>query len=164
MDKGLKEILSRLYEVDSPCPSRDVFDIPTAKAIKDEVYAAALVDADNIENDAGRFSVVLTATSRGAMDPQLGSDKLAWERHCKPLLTSLSGDILHFIQRLGKDEVTNIERKSGRGVMEAAVHADFGSAEYDGLDAVSLRTDKRVRLGLRFSGPLVAGTFKWAYP
>lgn len=164
MDKELKSILDRLYEVDSPCPTRDVFDIPSAKEIERECYAAAANDADNIKDDSGRFYVILVATSRGAMDPQLGNDKVAWEKHCKPLLSALSGDILHFIRRLGKDEVTNLDRKSGRGMMEAPVNADFSDADFDGLEDVAIRTDKRVRLGLRFSGPLTVGEYKWAYP
>lgn len=164
MDEALKSILDRLYEVDSPCPSREVFDIPTAKEIEREAYAAAVIDADNIEGDSGRLFVNLVATSRGAMDPKLGGNKVAWAHHCQPLIAALSGDMLHFIKRLGRDEVTNISRKSGRGMMEAPVQADFRDAEFDGLEDVSVRTDKRVRLGLRFSVPLTVGDFKWAYP
>lgn len=163
MDKELKSILDHLYEVDSPCPTRDVFDIPSAKEIERDCYTAAANDAGSLADDSGRFYVVLVATSRGAMDPALGADKAAWEQHCKPLLAALSGDIRHFIKRLGRDEVTNISRKSGRGETEAPVHADFGDVDYDGLEEVTVRTDKRVRLGLRFSGPLTVGTFKWAH-
>lgn len=163
MDEALKSILARLYEVDSPCPSREVFDIPSAKEIEREVYAAAANDSENIKDNSGRFFVILVATSRGAMDSKLGSNKAAWEQHCKPLIAALSGDILHFIKRLGRDEVTNISRKSGRGMMEAPVHADFRDADFDGLEDVAVRTDQRVRLGLRFSGPLTVGDFKWAH-
>lgn len=164
MDEELKSILARLYEVDSPCPSREVFDIPSAKEIERAAYAAAATDAANIDDSSGPAFVSLVATSRGAMDPALGHNKVAWAHHCQPLLTALSGDMLHFIRRLGRDEVSNIARKSGRGMMEAPVHADFSDATFDGLDDVEVRTDKRVRLSLRFSVPLLVGDFKRAYP
>jgi hypothetical protein len=164
MDADLKNLISRLYETDVRCPSREVFDIPSKNTITKETEQAAHEAAGDLEGETGFFFVQIEATSRGALSTELDKNVAVWEQHCKPLLNALAGDILHFIRMMKRDEVAMLGRTSRRGVQEAPVYADYADTEYDGLAEVDIRADKRVVLRLRFKGPLVAGDFKHSYP